>query len=342
MVRYTVGRLIGAIPLVVVLSVVTFALLSAAPGDPAAALLQSRAGGAPPRPEDVERVRHTLGLDRPWPERYVRWALRLLRGDFGTSYLKQRPVRALLRDTLPPTLLLTTTALALTAGLALVLGVVAGLTPGSWLARAVSALVLLLYSVPTFLIGLMAVLLFSVRWGLLPSSGMSRAGAAVTVLEVLHHLILPALVLAIGHHLAAYIRLVEVAVNEVRHAPFVQSAVARGLPGWMVVLWYVIPHSLPPFIAQLGTSLGSLVGGAYAVEVIFSWPGVGRAAMQAAAGRDYPVLMAIVLITGIAVVAGNVLADVLVAALDPRVRAQWSSLPAAPTRGGELARVDAV
>ncbi len=327
MVRYVVVRLVEALPLIVLLSVVTFALLTVAPGDPAAALLQSRAGGTPPRPEDIERVRHNLGLDRPWPERYLRWAARMLHGDFGTSYLKQRPVGAVLRETLPPTLLLTSTALLLMVGLALVLGLGAGLAPGTWLARGIGTLVLLLYSAPTFLIGLLAVLLFSVHWGILPSSGMSRAGADITATEVLRHLVLPALVLAVGHHLAAYVRLVEVAVNDVRHASFVQSAVARGLPGWMVILWYVVPHSLPPFIAQLGTSLGSLVGGAYAVEVIFSWPGMGRAAMQAAAGRDYPVLMAVVLLTGIVVVLGNVLADVLVAALDPRVRAHWASSP---------------
>ncbi len=320
MLRYTCGRLVQAVPLLFLLSLITFGLLVAAPGDPAQALLQASSGGAPPRPDDVARVRQNLGLDRPLPERYLQWLGNTLRGDLSVSYLRGRPVTEILRDTMPPTLALTGAALAITILAAVSLGLAAGLSPGSWLARAIGALALGLYSVPTFLIGLGGVLLFSVVWHVFPSSGMTRAGEAITIPEVAGHLVLPALVLAFGHHLAAYARLIEAAVVETRTADFVLNAEARGLPRHVVALRHVLRCSLVPFVAQVGTAIGGLLGGAYAVEVIFSWPGMGREGLKAATGHDYPVLMAIVLLTGVVVVLGNVVADLVVAWLDPRVR----------------------
>lgn len=332
MLRYVAGRLLQSIPLLCLLSVVAFSLLAAAPGDPAQALLQRRSGGVPPRASDVVRVRHNLGLDRPLPERYLRWVGDALHGDFGVSYVTGRPVKAILRDVVPPTLLLTGTALLLTTAGGLTLGLAAGLSPGSWISRSVGGLAVILFSTPTFLIGLLAVLVFSVQWQLFPSSGMTRAGEAVTISGVGWHLALPAIVLAFGHHLAAYTRLVEAGVVETRSADFVENARARGLPSRVVALRHVLRGSLVPFVAQVGASLGGLVGGAYAVEVIFSWPGMGRTALQAASGRDYALLMAIVLITGVMVVLGNLLADLVVAALDPRVRLQ--PLRSVRQRGG--------
>lgn len=318
--RYVIARIAQTIPLLCLLSVLTFGMLAAAPGDPALAFLQAGRGGAPPRPVDVARVHHNLGLDRPLPVRYVRWLGGALQGDFGTSYLNGRQVRGTLRTVIPPTLVLTGTALVMTIVAALLFGLAAGMLAGSWIARLISAFVLTLYSVPTFVTALLSILVFGVYWHLLPSGGMTRAGEAISIGAVAHHVILPAAVLALGNHLGAYIRLVEAAVVQTRSADFVQNAVARGLPAHVVLLRHVLRNSLVPFVAQLGASFGGLIAGAYAVEVIFAWPGMGRAGLQAATGRDYSLLMAIVLLTGVAVIAGNLLADLTVALLDPRVR----------------------
>lgn len=320
MIRYSLGRLLQTVPLLVFLSVLTFGMLAVAPGDPAVAVLQGTRGGGPPRPADIARVHHNLGLDNPVYERYLRWVSDAVRGDFGISYVKGRPVSQLLRDTVPPTLVLTGTALMLTVVLAVLLGLVAGCAPGSIAARSINAGVLGLYSAPGFLVGLLGVLIFSVYWHILPSGGMTRAGYPITVFEVARHVVLPAFALALGHHLGAYLRLVEAAVVETRTSDYVLNARARGLPRRTVLLHHVLRNSLGPFVAQLGASFGSLIAGAYAIEVIFAWPGMGRAGLQAATGRDYSVLMAIVLLTGVAAVMGNLLADLVAALLDPRIR----------------------
>jgi len=300
------------------LSAGTFALFELAPGDPAVAALQRGAIGLPPS-EQVAEMRRSMGLDDPLPVRYARWLGDAVTGDFGASHQSGRPVRDILRDVVPPTLLLMGCALLLAWTLALLLGSIAGAAPGTWRARAIGGVTVALFASPSFVVALLGLYLFCARWQLLPTGGMTDAGERVSAGQLVRHLILPVGVLAVSYF-GWYARVVEAAVAETRGAMFVQYARARGLPPGMLLRRHIMRASLVPFVAQAGASFAALIGGAYAVEVIFSWPGAGREAVRAATTRDYPVLMALVLLSGMFVLLGNLVADLIVARLDPRVR----------------------
>jgi peptide/nickel transport system permease protein len=318
MVRYLARRLAATIPLLVLLTAFAFALLQAAPGDPAQAVLQRGTIGVAPR-EQVEAVRASLGLNDPLPVRYVRWLGGAIRGDFGTSYLSGRAVGGILWEVLPVTMLLMGSALTLAWALAIPVGLLAGVMPGTWTARGIGSVIVALLATPAFVLALLGLYLFAATWGFLPAGGIADAGEPLSVMQVGRHLILPALVLGLSYF-GWFTRTVEAAVSEARGAMFVQYARARGLPRGTVLRRHVLRCSLIPFVAQAGASLGMLVSGAYVVEAIFSWPGAGREVVRAAAGHDYPVMIALVLVSGVIVLAGNLAADLIVARLDPRVR----------------------
>lgn len=308
----------SALPVLLLLSVLCFGLLQTAPGDPAESLLR-RGNLAPPPRAEVARLRVTLGLDDPLPVQYGRWLRDALRGDFGRSYSSGRPVRAVLRDVVPPTLLLLGVGFALAWSAALLLGVLSGSAPGSWRARVISGATVALLALPTFVVALIGLYLIAATWRLLPTSGMTDAGERVSVAQVVRHLALPALVLGVSYF-GWYARVVDAAVGEVHGMMYIQFARARGLPPGLLMRRHVLRPALLPFVAQVGASFGALIGGAYAVEVIFAWPGAGRELVRAAASRDYPVVMALVLLSGLAVVLGNLAADLVCAVLDPRLR----------------------
>ncbi|MFI7443444.1 ABC transporter permease [Nonomuraea indica] len=326
-----IRRAATALAVVAALSVVCFALLDAAPGDPAASVLEARNGGRPPAAADVARLRADMGLDEPLPVRYARWLSAAVRGDLGTSYLTGRPVTETLAATAPWTALLTAAATLLSAAGAVAVGLVAALTRRAWLRRAIDGLTFVLGGLPGFVAALLLLYVFTAATGLLPSGGVGRPGEPVTPYRLLTHLILPATALAFGHHFGIYVRLVASGVGRLRDAPHVDNARARGLPRRVVTTRHLMRPGLVPFTARLGVSVGTLLTGAYTTEVVFSWPGMGRQAIDAARGQDYPVLVAVVLVTGLVVVAANLAAELVVAALDPRTRAPGRpSMPTAP------------
>ncbi|MFC4911436.1 ABC transporter permease [Actinomadura gamaensis] len=317
--RIVLRRAVTAVAVVVALSALCFALLDAAPGDPAADVLEARSGGRPPSAAAVADLRRSMGLDDPLPVRYGRWVADAARGDFGTSYKTGRPVSEVLADTAPWTLLLTGAAVLISVLGAIAVGLAAALTRRAWLRRSIETALFVIGGMPGFVVALLLLWIFSAWLGLLPSGGLSEPGQGVTPDVLLPHLVLPALALAFGHHFGAYARLVETGVGRLRTAPHVDNARSRGLPGRVVVARHLLRPGLVPFAARLGVGVGGLVAGAYATELIFSWPGVGRRAILAAQGGDYPVLTAIVLVTGVIVVLANLLGDLAVGWLDPRV-----------------------
>ncbi|WP_245627937.1 ABC transporter permease [Actinomadura oligospora] len=318
--RSVLRRAGAAVAVVVALSALCFALLDAAPGDPAADILEARSGGRPPSAAAVAELRRSMGLDDPPPTRYGRWVGGVLHGDFGTSYKTGRPVSEVLADTVPWTLLLTGAAVLISVFGAVAVGLAAALTRRAWLRRGIETALFVVGGMPGFVVALLLLWIFSAWLGWLPSGGLSGPDQAVTLGVLLPHLVLPALALAFGHHFGAYARLVETGVGRLRTAPHVDNARARGLPGRVVVARHLLRPGLVPFAARLGVGVGGLVAGAYATELIFSWPGIGRQAILAAQSQDYPVLTAIVLLTGVIVVVANLLGDLAVAWLDPRVK----------------------
>ncbi|MDL4777463.1 MULTISPECIES: ABC transporter permease [Thermomonosporaceae] len=334
--RFLLLRAATALAVVVALSALCFALLDLAPGSPAASILEARSGGRPAAPTDVARLEHRMGLDDPLPVRYGRWVSGAVRGDFGASYGSGRPVAETLADTAPWTLLLTGVAVLFSVVGAVGAGLAAALTRRAWLRRSIETGLFALGGMPGFVTALLLLWIFAawLRW--LPSGGLARPGEPVTAAVLVPHLVLPALALAFGHHFGTYARLVQTGVARLRTAPHVENARARGLRRRTVTARHLVRLGLVPFAARLGVGVGTLIAGAYATEMIFSWPGVGREAILAARQQDYAVLTAVVLVTGVIVVLANLLGDLAVAWLDPRVRLSGRD-PAAPNGGMDRA-----
>jgi peptide/nickel transport system permease protein len=324
--RYLLRRALLAVPLLLALATLLFLLLEAAPGRPGELLLRPGLTA-----EVTARIQSNLGLDQPLPVRYLRWIGSLLRGDLGYSYSFGAPVVTVIGSVLPNTLLL--------AGLSLVLAFLSGVTVGVYQAfrrgtvadGVLSTLVLLLYSVPSFWLGILLILVFS--WGaanvwdlpfFLPASGAASVGAEYMpagewLLDRLAHLVLPTatLTLALAAGVARYARN---ATLEVLEKEYVLAARARGLPARVVVVRHVLPNALLPLITVFGLYLPVLFSGAVFVETVFAWPGMGLLMVDAVQARDYPLILGGGFLFGVVVVAGNLLADLLYALADPRVR----------------------
>jgi len=308
----------GTVAAVVIL---TFTLVHLAPGTPML--------GDPERtlvsPETIARQRALFGLDRPLPAQLARYARNLLTGELGESFTLHRPVARVLADALPNTLLLGGTALLLALVLGLAVGALQALRHPSLWDTALSAASLVLYSVPLFWLGLLLLLVFGqeLRW--LPISGMSDPTLRETLsplgraLDVARHLVLPAATLGLVQG-AAFARFQRSALIESLGAEFVRAARAKGLPERLVVLRHALRHALAPTITLAGLSIPYLLAGSVLVESVFGWPGLGRVAYDAILSRDYNVVTACALVTGILVAFGNLAADVGIAAADPRVR----------------------
>lgn len=312
-----------AVLVIAIVLTLAFFAVHLAPGDPTARYLDSRMSQA-----QQDQLRQALGLDRPLPEQYLRWLGSIvLRGDLGFSFSHNRPVTRVLAEHLPPTLLLAITALLMQFGAGIVLGALAARREGSRADRTVRWLSLVLYSTPHFWLGLMALLLLSYRAGWFPASGMSSVDALDwggwwslrRLLDTAHHLVLPAS--ALGLAMAGGVaRFVRNALLEVTHENFIRSSRAAGVGEGRILWLLALKNALVPVIQLAGLSLPYLISGALVTEVVFSWPGMGRLTYGAILARDYPVILGATLLAAIMVVAGNLLADLGHAAVDPRVR----------------------
>ncbi|WP_245646064.1 ABC transporter permease [Nocardiopsis trehalosi] len=319
--RPLVRRLVSAVLVAAGLSVFCFLALDLAPGDPARAVLEARSGGRPVPEELVAARRAEMGLDAPLPVRYADWLGGVLRGDLGASYLHGRPVAAEIGAALPWTLLLTAAATVLGLVGAVAVGLVAGSTRSAALRRGIELAVFVLGGTPGFVGALLLLYVFSVRLGWFPSGGLGRPGAPPTAAAVASSLVLPAAALAFGHHFGVYVRLVQTGVARVRGSPHVVAARARGVAPWTVAVRHVLRPGLVPFAARFGVGTAQALAGAYAIEVVFAWPGMGRLALDAARAQDYPVLLGVVLVTGAVVIAANLAGEAATARLDPRAAA---------------------
>jgi peptide/nickel transport system permease protein len=316
--RFFLRRLAAAAALLVAVVSGAFLVVHALPGGPGVIPEDPRVP-----PSQAQRLRAAWGLDRPLPERYVRFLFAAARGDWGPSLAQHRPAAQVVGEALPWTLLLDGTALAIELGGGLALGLLAARRAGGHLDRLLRGSTLALRAVPGFWLALLLLGTFAVRWPLLPAGGVTSpglAGGAWTGLrDLVAHLALPAL--AVGLPAAASAaRFVRAALLEIASEPFLVAARARGLGRARVLFAHSLRAAAAPLLQLVGFSCGALLSGSLAVEVVFAWPGLGRVTYDALAARDYPVLVAGAALAAAAVIAGSAAAELAHAALDPRVR----------------------
>jgi peptide/nickel transport system permease protein len=312
-------RLLTGIAVVLGVIVLTFLLLHLAPGDPVDLLL-----GPTATAEQLAAQRRALGLDRPLPAQFGTWVGRFARGDWGTSIAKGQPVRRVLGDAWPATVRLVALSLLLSYLIGLVVGAVQAARSGSRTDTLLSVTSVTLFAMPGYWLGLMLVLVFTYWARMLPAFGAAGFDSDYLsgggwIVDRMRHLALPLTTLTlIGIGGAA--RFVRGAMLETLSQPFITTARAKGLTPRRVVGHHALRNALTPILTLLGLSLPALFSGAVFVEAVFAWPGVGRVLVEAVQARDYPVVMAATAVSAVLVVAGNVLADVLAAWTDPRVR----------------------
>lgn len=323
---YLLRRIAGAVPLILGIATLVFFLVRLAPGDPV--LMYTTPGMDQ---EVMEQVRQNLGLDESLPVQYVRWLGSTIQGDFGVSFRLNRPVRDVIHGTLPNTLVLSGAALILAFLVGIVVGTVQAVRQYSLVDSVLSVVLLFFYSMPSFWLALMLVLLMSLFarnvWDLpiwFPASGMYSVDASSMTsfgafLDRLWHLVLPTLSLALVLT-AGIARYMRTSMLEVIRQDYVRTATAKGLSRRSVIFKHALRNALLPIVTLIGLYMPYLFSGAVFIEYVFAWPGMGRALVEAALNRDYPVVVGGSLYFAAIVVAANLVADLLYAVVDPRIR----------------------
>ena len=305
---YVARRLLILPALLFGISIISFALLNFAPGDPAEIILRRQNPEEPPLPEAVRVLRQQLGLDAPLPLRYGRWLFDVLKGDLGESYRSGTPIMSELVKRFPATMMLATAALALSVVVSIPLGIIAALWRGSLLDSLSRLLALLGAAVPSYVLGLLLMLFIAVKLNWLPAIGYGSP----------KNLILPAIALAAGSS-AQVMRLTRASMLEVLQQDYMRTARSKGLNERKVVMVHGLKNGLLPVVTMLGINLGHLLGGTVIVETIFGWPGVGRYAVESILQRDYPVVQGFVLYMALIFLLANLAVDFSYRWLDPRL-----------------------
>ncbi len=321
MLNYLARRLLFMLPLLLGITIITFVIIHLSPGRPTDTVVY----GNPKLGTDTRtRLDALYGLDKPLPVQYWHWLTRLIKLDFGTSFNDNRPVMKKIMERLPATILLNTLALLVIFVVAIPLGVVSAAKRDTPFDKTVTVASFIAYAMPTFWLALLLMMLFGVYWRILPLGGMYSANyeylsAGKKALDLLWHLILPVFVSAFGGF-ASITRYSRSQMLEVLNQDYIRTARAKGLPEYKVIYKHALRNALLPIITLLGLSLPGLIGGGVIFETIFSWPGMGRLGWEAVMSRDYPVIMGVGVLSAILTLLGNLVADILYAYADPRIR----------------------
>jgi peptide/nickel transport system permease protein len=315
---FIIRRLLYAIPTLIGISIITFAIARLAPGDP---IRLFTFGIRDFTEADYQQLLHRYGLDKPMPLQYIDWITNAVRGNFGESLIYHRESFAMLLERVPNTLVLAGAALLLQLVIGVPLGVLAAFKRGTWVDGAIRVFGVAGHAVPAFWLGLVLIIVFAVQLRWLPSLGMLTVGHDQwDILDRLKHLILPAFVLALTG-IANYSRILRTETLDVLAQDFVRTAHAKGLRERTVVFTHALRNALIPVVTALGGVLAALVGGALVIEQVFSWPGVGQFTFQAAIAKDYPIVQAGVMFTSTLLVISYLLRDLTYAIVDPRIKA---------------------
>jgi peptide/nickel transport system permease protein len=315
MLAYIGRRILQAIPLLIGVSIIGFGLMHLAPGGPLAVYTLNPTITN----QDIERIRVVLGLDQPVHIQYLKWAAGMFTGNWGYTFFGGRPVLGVILERMPATLLLMGSALSLAILFGVTIGLLGAVRRYSVFDYLATTGAMVALSFPTFWFGLMAIYVFALRLGWLPSGGMNELGEEGNALDLLRHLILPVMVLALVIT-AGWSRYARSSFLEVMHQDYMRTAKAKGLRAGQRLLRHAAPNAAKPLIALLGVELPALFSGALVTETIFGWPGMGRLFVDALNMKEYPILMGMVMFTAFFVIAGNLLADIVIALIDPRVR----------------------
>ena len=311
---YVLKRLLSAVPVLFGLTIIVFLIMAMIPGDPATAIL-----GAFATPENVAKLNRELGLDRSLVEQYVIWIGNLLQGDFGRSYTLNRPVIDEVLERFGATLVLAGAAMLLCSLFGLLAGIVSAVRQFGWADRIITLFVLVGLSMPSFWLGLLLILAFAVQWKLLPASGMFAIYGGGDLPDLLAHLILPAVTLAVVAT-GVIARLTRAAMLEVLRQDYIRTARAKGLGERRVIYRHAFKVALVSVIPVLGIQAGFVLGGAVYIETVFQWPGIGRMLVKAISTRDLLLVQGGVLVVAASYVLINLLTDVVQHLLDPRLK----------------------
>jgi peptide/nickel transport system permease protein len=315
--RFVLRRILQAVPTFFGITLVVFVIIRLAPSDPVSLMV---AGSTDLTAADIAAIRHAYGLDQPLPVQYLSWLGHVLRGDFGQSFLFKRPVLEMIGSALPNTLLLASCSLLTALGVGVPLGVIAARRRGTLIDQVVRVFGVVGHAVPTFWLGLLFILVLSVNLRWFPVGGMQTVGAAPWDLgDRLAHMVGPVLTLSLAG-IANYSRYMRTETLEVLGQDFVRTAYAKGLHDRRVLFVHALRNALLPLITALGGLLAVLVSGAVVVEQVFAWPGMGRMTYEAARAKDYPIIMAVVVISSSLLLASYLLRDIAYGVADPRVR----------------------
>ena len=311
---YFIRRLLSAIPVLLIITFATFALMQALPGGPLAAYENNPEIKA----EDIARLRHELGLDRPVHIQYIRWLQNFLKGDWGYSYATKRPVLTEIWERLPNTIYLTGLSLIASLLIAIPVGIISATRQYSLFDHVVTTLTYIGRSMPIYYSGLLLIIIFSIwlRW--LPSGGMYTLGQEFSLVDGLRHLVLP--LLSLSTLIAAkYVRFLRTSMLEVIHQDYIRTAAAKGLHEQLIIYKHAFRNAAIPLVTIVAIDLPILFAGALFTETIYSWPGMGRLFVNSSLRFDYPIVMGIVTAIAFLVVICNLLADMVYAILDPRI-----------------------
>ena len=320
MLAFALRRTVASLILLFLVLTATFFLLHLAPGDPLSFLAEIRAS-----PETRALLTELYGLDRPIHEQYLRWMGSVLRGDWGISFVLNRPALDVLLERFPPTALLVISAVLIEHLIGLWIGIKAARHPGSTFDLQSRWISLVLHSVPSFVLAIFAIELFAAHWNLLPSQhmvsdGFHKMGRGEQLLDVLYHLALPAITLGLIR-CGAVARFVRNGMLDILSQDYIRTARALGVPEGRILWRHALPNCLGPLIQRLGTGLPMLLSGTVVLEVIFAWPGLGTTIYAAILARDYPVILVSTAFSAFLVILGSLMADLLHGWIDPRVRA---------------------
>ena len=318
MAGFILRRLLHAIPLLLAVVVLNFLLIAFTPGDPITLLV----GDFPAPPEYVAQMRRDFGLDQPVWMQLLHYLGKVARGDFGYSFANQRPVSTLILDRLGATLELTLTALAFASVVGVVLGIAAARARGGVADTAIQGVSSAGYSIPDFWLGQLLILAFAIGLGWLPSQGNNPVRGVAPGFEGfvghLHYLILPAFALSL-RYLALITRITRAAMLDVMDADFILAARARGASEWTVVVSHALRNAAAPVLTVIGYNVGFVLAGSALIEAVFAWPGIGRLLYESISKRDYPVMLAILLMVSATVVVANLVTDIVHRMIDPRI-----------------------
>lgn len=314
------SRLLSALPVLMGVVALTFVLLQLAPGD----IVDVYAAEASiADATELDRMRSEYGLDQPLPLQFLRYLAGALTFDFGASLREGAPVLDMILERLPATLLLNVSALIFALVVGVSFGTLAALRVGTWADSFLSITTVIFFAAPSFWVGLMFIVLFSVKLGWLPVSGMATIGADYgmfgTLVDVGQHLILPTLALGL-FYASMFARVMRASVLEVHGMDFVQTAESKGMSGANIAIRHILPNAILPVITLFGMNLGTALAGSVVIESVFSWPGIGSLLFSAVQARDLPIVTGVLFLSTFLVIAANILVDLIYVWIDPRIQ----------------------